>query len=183
MKSFKGHFLIAATALEDPNFNRTVVLMVQHDSEGALGLVLNRPLEMTLRELWEQLSTEPCNIDQPLHQGGPCDGPLMALHAHAEAAEMTLMPGVHFSDESESIQWLVAHGSSPLRFFAGYSGWSPGQLEDELKQGAWLTTPADASTLFAPPDKLWPLLQLALSPASTLLGMNPMNLPDDPSMN
>ena len=183
MKSLQGHFLVAARALQDPNFNKTVVLLVQHDDDGALGLVLNRPVEMTLRQLWEQVSEEPCDLDQPLHQGGPCNGPLMALHTHAAVAQITVTPGVHFSADSESIHWLVSNGEEPMRFFAGYSGWSPGQLENELKQGAWLTAPAEPSHVFIPHDKLWALLLRALTPSITLPDSGPVQMPDDPSNN
>jgi putative transcriptional regulator len=183
MKSLQGHFLVAARALQDPNFNKTVVLIVQHDSEGALGLVLNRPVDMTLRELWEQVSEEPCDLDAHLHQGGPCNGPLMALHTHEAVAQITVTDGVHFSADSESIHWLVANATEPIRFFAGYSGWSPGQLENELEQGAWLTAPADGSQIFAPHDKLWAALMRALTPTITLPDSGRLEIPDDPSNN
>lgn len=183
MNDLQGHFLVAVREMEDPHFNRTVVLMIQHDADGALGLVLNRPLAVTLRQIWEQLGHEPCPIDPPIHQGGPCEGPLMALHTHADIADMTVMPGVHFSDDSDCLLRLASRGDSPLRFFAGYSGWSPGQLEDEIAAHVWFTTPATPQAIFAPHEKLWSLLQLSLNPAATLLGMSAAKLPDDPSMN
>src|SRR5205814_2997514 len=83
MKSLQGQLLIASPKLFDPNFFRSVVLLVQHTENGALGLILNHPLEMTIANAWEQVSEMPCEATGVLHQGGPCDGPLMVLHTEA----------------------------------------------------------------------------------------------------
>src|SRR3982751_5237695 len=102
MKSLKGHLLISSPRLMDPNFVRTVVLMVQHGEEGALGLILNRPLQATVRDVCEKVLETPCEIEAPLHQGGPCEGPLMVLHTDADGGiggEVEVMPGVHFTAE------------------------------------------------------------------------------------
>src|SRR4051795_298785 len=97
MKSLQGQLLIAAPKLRDPNFFRSVVLLVQHDEQGSLGLVLNRPLEVSIRAAWKQLSSTSCEIDGNLYQGGPCEGCLMALHTDVEASDMEVTEGVQFS--------------------------------------------------------------------------------------
>jgi len=80
MKSLQGHLLIASPTLLDPNFRKSVVLLVQHNEEGAMGLVLNRPTETKLCEAWTQVAETDCASDASLNLGGPCEGPLMALH-------------------------------------------------------------------------------------------------------
>ncbi|HEX4792994.1 MAG TPA: YqgE/AlgH family protein, partial [Humisphaera sp.] len=114
MNSLQGHLLIASPQLADPNFARSVVLIVQHNESGALGLILNRPLETNLQSVWEQVSDVPCFVDQPLHQGGPCEGPLMVLHGDESLSEMSLLPGVYWSTDKDSVEQLVSHNSTPL---------------------------------------------------------------------
>src|SRR5687768_5273835 len=92
MKSLQGQLLIASPKLFDPNFFRSVVLLVQHTDAGALGLVLNRPLEMTINDAWGQVSETPCDATGFLHQGGPCEGPLMVLHTDSALPELPVIP-------------------------------------------------------------------------------------------
>src|ERR1700761_360810 len=80
----KGKVLVASAELLDPNFARSIVLIVQHDENGAMGLVLNRPLETTVAEAWTQVSAVPYPNNDTLFQGGPCEGPLMVVHREAE---------------------------------------------------------------------------------------------------
>src|SRR5687768_8432333 len=104
MDSLQGQLLIAAPRLADPNFFHTVVLMVQHNDDGALGLVLNRPLTAAIQTVWQQVSESPCLIEGFLHQGGPCEGPLMVVHANADASDLEVMPGVYFSTNKDGIE-------------------------------------------------------------------------------
>ena len=92
MKSLKGHFLVASPHLADANFYRSVVLMIQHDEDGAVGLVLNRPTDNTIAEVWEMISESPCDVQGCVSIGGPVAGPLMALHTlyAAEYGQRTL---------------------------------------------------------------------------------------------
>ena len=80
MKSLKGQFLIAAGSLADPNFSRSVVLVLRHDADGALGVVVNRPLDVTVRAACEQVLGVDCDVDGPLHHGGPCEAVLFVLY-------------------------------------------------------------------------------------------------------
>ena len=96
MDSLEGHFLLASENLLDPNFARAVVLMIQHNDQGALGVILNRPTSKTVRELWQDVGQSPCQSQQPVCLGGPVSGPLMAVHPLAELAEVENPRGALF---------------------------------------------------------------------------------------
>ena len=183
MKSLQGHLLIASPQLADPNFARSVVLIVQHNESGALGLILNRPLETNLQSVWEQVSDIPCLVDQPLHQGGPCEGPLMVLHGDQEVSEMQVVPGVFWSTDKDSVEHLVSHNSSPMKFFVGYAGWGAGQLEGEMDTGAWLPAPATQDQIFADPEHQWSRLRRIITLTITYPWLDPRLIPDDPTAN
>jgi putative transcriptional regulator len=183
MKSLKGHFLIAAPRLMDPNFFRTVVLMVQHNEQGALGLVLNRPTDTTVREAWEQIDDIPCPAEGFIHQGGPCEGPLMALHGDNDASEIEVMPDVHFSTDRDALNKLVSSAGVPMKFFVGYAGWSAGQLESELEDGGWLVVPATTQAVFADDPDQWMKIMKEINLSSLYSGLNPKVIPPDPSVN
>jgi len=182
MKSLQGQLLIASPKLFDPNFFRSVVLLVQHTENGALGLVLNRPLEMTIASAWEQVSEMPCEATGFLHQGGPCDGPLMVVHTDASIPEMPVIPDVFFTTDRDAIQQLVTQNHSKMKFFVGYAGWSPGQLETELEDGGWLMVSAENKHIFETEEDLWPALMREISDAM-YANLNPKVIPPDPSMN
>jgi putative transcriptional regulator len=149
MRVLKGHFLVASPHLADPNFARTVVLLIHHSEEGAFGVVLNRPAENTIRDLWEKLGEGPCESTQHVHVGGPVSGPLLALHTDEALAEMEILPGLYFAAQREHLEkLLLQHPGHDFRLFIGHAGWAGGQLENELQQGAWLTTPATVQLIF-----------------------------------
>ncbi len=127
---------------------RSVVFLVQHGDEGALGLILNRPLETTVRQVCDQELSAPCAIEGQIHQGGPCDGLLTVLHSQEELADAQVVPGVYFSTERDKIESLMRSGEGDSKFFVGYSGWGAGQLEMELESGSWLTVAGDAAQVF-----------------------------------
>jgi putative transcriptional regulator len=183
MKSLKGHFLVASPKLVDPNFFHTVVLLVQHEEEGALGLVLNRPLTTTVKDVWEEVAEGSCDVGGHLYQGGPCEGALMVLHGDEENTEMTVGDGLYFCMRRETIERIVAENPEHARFFVGYAGWSSGQLESELAEGSWLTTPANAKAVFEGDEHLWSDLVRALSRAAVTGLVDPKRIPDDPSVN
>ena len=182
MKSLKGHFLIASPNLTDSNFSRSVVLMLQHDQNGALGVVINRMLEVTIKQACDQVLETECNIVGNLHQGGPCEAILMVLHAGAEVDpdDDAVLPGLHFSTDKDTIEYLVHHPPADLKFIVGYSGWGAGQLEDELKTGSWLIAPATVERVFGPDHGLWNRL---VSELNTSQWIDPKLIPDDPSVN
>jgi putative transcriptional regulator len=178
MKSLQGLFLIASPRLVDPNFARTVVLMVQHGEDGALGLVINRPLETSVEEICTKVLETECAAEGVLYQGGPCEGPLMVVHTHNNRSDIQVKPGVHFSTERESLEWLLKYNEAPIKYFVGYSGWAAGQLENEMETGSWVTLDAEEQQIFNAGDDLWSKLL-----AAATLGIDPKNIPDDPSLN
>ncbi len=156
METLRGQLLIAPPHLSDGNFTRTVVLMIQHDREGALGLVLNRPSTHPFSELWEKVRGGACEREERLSLGGPVAGPLMVLHGEPDAGDPEVIPGVFCCTDVARLEQLLEESAAPMRFFAGYSGWGEGQLEGELQTGSWLTAPADVEHVFPPrADELW----------------------------
>ncbi|HEX6568649.1 MAG TPA: YqgE/AlgH family protein [Acidimicrobiales bacterium] len=155
-----GQLLIAEPMLGDPNFDRTVVLMIEHTDDGALGVVLNRPTELEVDAIlgdWAGLAASP----QVLYLGGPVEqNGVLALGRRRSL--QTAIPGwtrvlgdvgtVDLHLEPDELTDCL----DGIRFFAGYSGWGGGQLEVELAEGAWLVVPAVADDVFAPdPDAMW----------------------------
>jgi putative transcriptional regulator len=179
----QGSFLVASPRLLDPNFQKTVVLIIEHNEDGTLGLILNRPSESTIEELWRQLDEPPCDNQQRLRVGGPVEGPLTAIHTEAALSEKDVLPGVHFSVEKEHLEQLVRGNVERVRFFVGYSGWAPGQLDAELAQGSWLVTPATVARLFEPDDDLWDKVTRDIAATVVLAGVKAERVPRDPSMN
>ena len=183
MESLQGHLLIAAPSLKDGNFFKSVVLLVQHNEQGALGLVLNQPLDVTIQDAWSQVSENPCNAEGPLHQGGPCPGPLMVAHTDPTASDLEVCDGVYFSTDKHTIENLVGQSAGPLKFFVNYAGWGPGQLESEIERGGWLSTPAARGEIFRNDDELWSVALRLASRRARLSGIDPKLIPDDPSVN
>lgn len=183
MQSLVGQLLIASPTLTAPEFEGAIVLMVQHDEGGALGVVINRPLETTIDEAWEQVSAVPCPREDALHYGGPCDGPLMVVHNEPAYSEIMVTEGVHFCTDKEHIEWLVHDAETPMKFVVGYAGWAPGQLEAELAEGAWLTVPATGPRVFEHAESWDELINHASQTNGILKDINPRIIPIDPSMN
>lgn len=155
MTSLQAHLLIGNAELAEP-FGRSVVLLVRHDAEGALGLILNRPTTATLQQAWERVSDVPCHRDQRLFLGGPCEGPLVALHTHEFLMGLEVFSGLYFSGDKDKLERLAAQtDETPAKFFAGYSGWGAGQLESEIARGSWSAMPATLEHVFGNEDELW----------------------------
>ncbi len=178
-----GHFLVATPELLDPNFARAVVLLVQHSEEGALGVVLNRPTRTTLADAWKQVSEAPCPIGGSIHLGGPCRGPLMAVHNDAALGEMEILPGLYFCADPDNIEQLISHAHDPSRFFIGFAGWGPGQLEAELEQDSWQDSLATIDEVFDEPHDLWLKVTRRISTTQMIAALNIKHVPADPSLN
>ena len=156
--SLKGQLLLDSGALTGSFFHRTVVLICQHDPEGAFGLVLNKSSPNHVGDLL--VADLPGSIKSlPLSLGGPVQpGTMSFLHSDAVLLQANVMPNLSLGN---SLDGLVELGESflpaqRLRVFAGYSGWGPGQLEDEMKRQAWLTHPASIDLVFNDePPELW----------------------------
>jgi putative transcriptional regulator len=178
----KGKVLVASPELLDPNFARTLVLIVQHDENGAMGLVLNRPLETTVGEAWTQVSAVPYPNEDPLFHGGPVEGPLMVVHQDKRRGQMEIGGGAYLSSEADLVRELVSEASEPTKFFVGYSGWDPKQLERELKTGSWLVAPIESAQIFSTPVELWDAM-IKQSRQKVVPAVDPRRVPPDPSVN
>lgn len=181
--SLSGHLLVASRKLRDPNFRQAVVFLLEHNENGALGVVLNRPTERTVEQVWEAVEFDPCDCQQALNLGGPVQGPLIALHTSEELSEKTLLPGLYLSMQKATVDPLVRQDEHPFRLYSGNSGWGGGQLEDELAEGSWHTTPARATDIFADPDGAWREVTSRIALGVMVPGLDPDDLPDDPSLN
>lgn len=149
-ESLRGKLLIAAPSLFD-FFRRTVVLVIEHTEEGAIGVVLNRPSETTVDEAVPALA-ELAASDEPVRVGGPVSPEaVVALGEFADASEAgtTVLDGVGTVDPDAPHDSLVR-----LRVYAGYAGWSAGQLDGEVEEGAWILAPAEPEDPFSDGD-LW----------------------------
>lgn len=184
----QGHYLtnqllIAMPSLGDPNFSHTVALICEHTEQGALGIVLNRPLDMRLGDVLEQLSL-PNENARLAEQQVLCGGPVQAdrgfvLH---RPTEKTWDSTLNVSDQlqvttSRDVLEAMARGEGPVHatMALGYAGWEAGQLEDEMRQNAWLTAPCDDSIIFdVPYEQRWhaaaKLLGVDLSLISNVAG-------------
>lgn len=181
--SLAGHLLVASRRLRDPNFRQTVVLLVEHNENGALGVVLNRVVDRTVEQVWEAVEFEPCDSQQRLNLGGPVPGPLLALHTSEELGEKRVLPGLYLSMQKQTVDPLVRQSEHPFRLYTGNSGWGGGQLEGELKEGSWLTTPGRAADVFADAITAWSEVTNRIALEVLLPGRDPDQLPGDPSLN
>lgn len=179
MESTRGQLLIAGPTLTDPNFFRTVVLIIEHSEEGALGLVLNRPSETTVGEIDTELETL-IAAEEPIWVGGPVAPSALIVLAEFASPEQAAL--IAFDDigvlgtESEDGPADVRRG----RAFVGHAGWGPGQLDSELERGDWIVEPAvreDAFTI--EPESLWSEVLVRKGGSYALVA----RMPVDPSVN
>lgn len=174
-----NHFLIAMPNMADPNFSGTLTYIADHNEQGALGVVVNRPIDLDLSMLFEQIGLNlPEGLrDQIVYLGGPVQQERgFVLHTPTDAYSSTLNVTDAVSlTTSKDILEAVAEGKGPDKFMVslGYSGWSAGQLEQEMAQNAWLSVEADPHVIFDLPP------QERLPAAMELLGINLSNLSDE----
>jgi putative transcriptional regulator len=183
MDSLQGHLIVASPRLPDANFYRSVVLIIHHDDQGAFGVVLNRPTDNTVGEIWEMIADRPCESEQPINLGGPVAGPLMALHGDKACSENEILPGVHFATHKDNLNRIVHQSKRPFRIFSGYAGWAAGQLENELEVGGWMTLQASSDYVFADADSLWKRVSQDIGTQITMPLLGKARSPEDPSSN
>jgi putative transcriptional regulator len=178
--SLRGQLLIAGPSLWDPNFRRTVVLIGHHDDEGAVGVVLNRPLEATVAEAVPPLSPI-VPPGESLFAGGPVQPEAaveLADFEEPERAGIIALESIGFLPEETGPDEIG--GLRRARVFAGYAGWGAGQLEAEMEEDSWHPAPAFPGDVFTDdPDRLWGTVVERLGPAFRLL----RTMPIDPQMN
>jgi putative transcriptional regulator len=163
MNSLEGQLLIAMPGMQDPNFSETVAFICKHDDEGAIGIVVNRPSDMSLGEVCRQLKFEENLGDdagQPIMNGGPVQPDRgFVLHQSDEDFDSTVDPEAPVKvTVSQDILKAIARGDGPKPSLValGYAGWSSGQLESEIAANAWLLVPTEPSILFDTPiDRRW----------------------------
>ena len=157
-KFMQGQLLLDSGQLGGSFFQRTVVLICQHNAEGAFGLVLNRSLGKTVGEM--SVADLPEIVkESPRYLGGPVQpAALSFLHTDNFIPEADVLPNLALGHSLDDLI-EIGEGFSPskkVRLFAGYAGWSPGQLESEMKRKSWLTFPASVQLVFeTPPEQLW----------------------------
>ncbi|HEY3300801.1 MAG TPA: YqgE/AlgH family protein [Methylophilaceae bacterium] len=175
-----GHFLIAMPAMEDPRFAKSVTYICEHNADGAMGVVINHPLELTYRSVFSQLKIEIQDhpmADKPVYFGGPVQTERgFVLHQPPGDWDSTIaISGETALTTSKDILEAVANGTGPEKILLtlGYAGWSPGQLEEEMGQNAWLSVKASDAIIFDTPNNN------KLNAAMGLLGLDFARLSDE----
>ncbi len=180
MARLKGQLLISDGGLYDPNFRHTVVLMGQHDALGAVGVILNRPLGMTVEEAVPPLA-DLVETGAPLFEGGPVapDEPVLLVETvRPDLLDVPIFGSVGFL--TGDIPAELRSGILRARVFAGHAGWGADQLESELEEEAWILDEPRADDVFsAAPDRLWATLLKRKGPEYARMA----RIPFDPSMN
>jgi len=167
------HFLIAMPGLNDPNFYHTVTYICSHNEEGAMGIVINKPLDLMLGEVLEQMDIaleDEVARDTPIYDGGPVQSDRgFILHQYDKDWDSSLKINEQIGiATSLDILDAIANGKGPENTFIalGYAGWSAGQLEQEMQDNIWLSGPADSHIIFdTPVEQRW-------NSAASLLGIN-----------
>ena len=177
VNNLTGYFLLAMPSMTDPTFAKSVTLICEHNEKGALGLMLNRPIDMSVEMLLNNLELPTCNPsvkDRQVLLGGPVQTERgFVLHSPLGDWQTTMRVFDNIGlTTSKDILTALAAASEPTQWLItlGYAGWSAGQLEDELANNAWLTVPANASIIFDTP------LEDRFDAAVNLLGIDFSNL-------
>jgi putative transcriptional regulator len=180
VENLKGQLLLAGGGLFDPNFRRTVVLVGEHNDEGALGVVLNRPTAVSIQEAVPPLASI-VTPDDRLFLGGPVQPQspvVLAQFEHPDLADLLVFGSIGFMTGEALPQ--PGDGIRRARVFAGYSGWGPGQLEAEIEGDSWILEPAlDDDVFTARPDDLWSMVLRRKGGGYRMLA----SMPFDPSLN
>ena len=162
-ESLRGQFLIAAKQLRDDNFYRTVVLIVEHNDEGAMGVIVNRPSSITVANALSEHFQLP-ETGQVVYIGGPVHPQdLIVLHDRddLDPEDSPVVTGAHVGRNAEVFEQVMQMASEEdldlrFRIYCGCAGWGPGQLEGEIARGDWFSVPASADVLFADdPMNVW----------------------------
>jgi putative transcriptional regulator len=180
-ESLAGQLLLASPSLRDPNFARTVVLIGVHNEEGAMGVVLNRPSDVTVLEAVPQLEAA-VDALEPVYVGGPVQPTSVVCLAEfldPSLAELLVLGRIGFPAPDTGVEEL-AEATARRRVFAGYAGWSTGQLDAEVDQGDWIAQAALPEDVFTKvPDELWSAVLTRKGGSYALIA----RMPSDPSVN
>jgi putative transcriptional regulator len=180
--SLRGCFLVAGCQLRDPNFFKTAVLMIEHGSDGAMGLVINRPSSITVSNALAGQIDLP-TVDDLVYVGGPVEpAALIILHGESDDAisdpdEPAVVPGLYVASSADVFERIVSSLGGqdvPMKYrvFSGCAGWGPGQLEGELARGDWFVVPASAALVFHDdPYAVWDTLLTEVYRSKRLLSI------------
>lgn len=156
-----GNLLVASSSIENPLFARSVCLLVHHDSDGAIGLLLNRPLEPQPTELLKLLTVSGGHERYPspggmmVHFGGPLSGPVVALHTFPKLADGAALEGVYVAAQKDHLQALLLQQDRDVRLIVGHAGWKAGQLEQEIDRGRWHVIEATSEIVLGSDELMW----------------------------
>lgn len=178
-----GKILLSEPLLPDPNFSRTVVLLTEHnDEDGSVGFVLNRKVELKITEVIDEFP----DFNAPLFVGGPVENDkLYYLHTLGDRLEDSseIIKGLYWGGDFEQLKFLIDTKQitkDEIRFFSGYSGWSPGQLEDEILEKSWIVANATVTQVMnADVESMWKAMMKSLGKKYDIMS----NFPEDPSLN
>ncbi len=183
LKPKPGRILISEPSLRDFYFSRSVVLLAEHsEEEGSMGIIVNKPINLKLSDVGKEFP----NVDYPLYLGGPVHPDrLFYLHTLGDKipGAMKIMEGLYWGGEIQRLVELIdlkMVSQEQVRFFIGYSGWEPNQLNDELKEKSWIVSNSSLETIMAPkPEQLWSNMLRTLGNDYAIWA----NFPTDPVLN
>jgi putative transcriptional regulator len=169
-------FLIAVPQLLDPNFFHGVVLLIEHNDEGAMGLTINHPTDQSIQSLYDQMGRQWGGDEKPfLMRGGPVQ-PEHAWIVHGpdcnSGTKHHVIDDIYLNTSLDALDELADRGD-PFRFFVGYAGWGPGQLDNEIQEGAWILSNVDGDLIFHTPlESIWEtaLKNMGIDPAMLVMG-------------
>jgi putative transcriptional regulator len=156
MSTLRNQFLIAMPHLKDPNFEATISYICDHGEEGAMGIVINRPLGLLVGDMLEQLELGESKIDKPVYSGGPVQVERgFVLHAPGDEwqSSMAISADISVTTSKDILEAMASgHGPEDSLIALGYAGWGAGQLEQEIANNVWITCPADSAIMFKTVD-------------------------------
>jgi putative transcriptional regulator len=177
----RGKLLVSEPFLSDPCFKRTVVLLSEHNEEGTIGFILNKPTEINLNDGVQDFP----DFNAPLYFGGPVHTDTLHYIHKFSAIENAkeIIPGLYWGGNIEQLKMMIDTGQvkpGEIRFYAGYSGWMPNQLNSEIREKSWIISPASAVTAFSSnPGVMWSEVLKSMGKEYAVIA----NFPEDPGLN
>jgi putative transcriptional regulator len=182
LKPNKGRILVSEPSIGENFFNRSVVIIAEHNQEGTVGFILNKAVDLTVAEAVTDLET----IDLPLYLGGPVSRDnLFYMHTLGEQIEGSreIMKGLYWGGDFNTLKQMILEGTvteSQIKFFIGYAGWEPGQLEKEIEENSWVVAPTlKEEVMDADIDDLWKKVLRGMGQDLALLSF----FPENPNLN
>ncbi|WP_146677816.1 YqgE/AlgH family protein [Pirellula sp. SH-Sr6A] len=177
-----GRCLLASPFMEDSNFSRSVVLILQHSEQESFGLVLNRPTDFTMSKVVSMVCELECVHSEPLYYGGPVDGPLIAIHDSPNVGGHPFSEMLYVTSDQDDLKKLFVTKSARVKLFDGFSGWGPGQLQSELDTGSWLVSDITVEEILSTSD-LWDTMVKRIGHQILATGLDRAQSVADPSWN